>query len=122
MEQEALESFREKIEAQIAVIRERLNQHTQCAVETDTNELADEIDRASVEETRRIELHRIEHDKTKIQQLLAALTRIEKGDFGYCESCGEDISYSRLKIRPESAYCIDCQSIDEIRSHQFRAS
>ncbi len=37
-----------------------------------------------------------------------ALDRIEKGEYGYCVECGEEISDGRLEARPESALCINC--------------
>lgn len=120
MDPAILATFRTRIELEIAAIRGRLQQHTQNAVGTDLNEMADTIDRASVEESRYMELNRIEHEKNKLRLLVAALARIERGDFGYCESCGIDIGISRLEIKPESAYCIECQNIDEIRAHQYK--
>ncbi len=117
MDQEILATFRKRIENQINIIRDRLAQHTQGAVCIDLNELADEVDRASIEEFRRMALNRIEHDENKLKMLISALSRINNGEFGYCESCGEQINKHRLEIRPESAYCIDCQNIDETRAH-----
>ena len=37
-----------------------------------------------------------------------ALERIEKGEYGYCVECGEEISEGRLEARPEAALCINC--------------
>lgn len=41
-------------------------------------------------------------------QLVAALRRIEEGEFGYCEDCGDDIALPRLELDPAAAKCIDC--------------
>lgn len=38
----------------------------------------------------------------------AALTRIEAGEFGWCEECGEAIAEKRLDIDPTNAYCATC--------------
>ena len=41
---------------------------------------------------------------------------IEKERYGLCRRCGDPIGYPRLKARPESPYCLDCQ--DEVdRKH-----
>jgi RNA polymerase-binding transcription factor DksA len=37
-----------------------------------------------------------------------ALTRIEKGVFGKCEECGQDIPVERLEILPYARYCVPC--------------
>lgn len=42
--------------------------------------------------------------------LLEALVRIEEGEFGYCEDCGEDIAQKRLELNPAATKCISCAS------------
>lgn len=37
-----------------------------------------------------------------------ALERIEKGTYGRCVRCGEEIVRGRLEIMPESAFCVKC--------------
>ena len=45
----------------------------------------------------------------RAEDIKAALIRINKGKYGVCQKCGKDIPQARLKIIPESAYCIDCE-------------
>lgn len=40
--------------------------------------------------------------------LRAALQRLETGRYGFCDECGEDIAYGRLKADPTAKYCIAC--------------
>lgn len=40
--------------------------------------------------------------------LVAALARLETGDFGYCDDCGEEIDPRRLEHNPAVTRCIDC--------------
>lgn len=47
---------------------------------------------------------------TKIDQ---ALERIEKGSFGICEECGQEIGLKRLGARPVAALCIECKTDQE---------
>ena len=44
------------------------------------------------------------------RRLTAALSRIEDGEFGYCEDCGEDITRKRLELDPSAIKCISCAS------------
>ncbi|MFQ5622358.1 MAG: TraR/DksA family transcriptional regulator [Paracoccaceae bacterium] len=44
------------------------------------------------------------------QSLRAALQRLDAGEFGYCETCGEDIARKRLQLNPAATRCIDCVS------------
>ena len=39
-------------------------------------------------------------------------------DFGYCDSCGEEIGIRRLEARPTADLCIDCKTLAEIREKQ----
>ncbi|MFC3614953.1 TraR/DksA family transcriptional regulator [Lutimaribacter marinistellae] len=47
---------------------------------------------------------------TETVRLLAALERIEEGDFGYCEDCGEEIAKGRLELDPAATRCVSCAS------------
>lgn len=40
--------------------------------------------------------------------LLAALARLDNGEFGYCEDCGDDIAAKRLEFSPFVTKCITC--------------
>ena len=41
-------------------------------------------------------------------RLKAALARMEEGEFGYCEDCGEEIAAGRLRLDPAAIKCVDC--------------
>lgn len=40
----------------------------------------------------------------------AALRTLKSGHYGLCRSCEEPISLKRLKARPETPFCIECQT------------
>jgi len=42
------------------------------------------------------------------RRLRAALGRIDEGEFGYCEDCGEAIAPARLDLDPGVTRCISC--------------
>ena len=48
------------------------------------------------------------------QQMLvrldAALERLDSGEFGYCQECGDAIAERRLVIDPTTLFCTSCQS------------
>ncbi len=41
-------------------------------------------------------------------RIVAALRRIEAGDYGWCAACGEDIAPARLLNDPTVTHCINC--------------
>ena len=49
----------------------------------------------------------------KLRQIQAALDAIEREEYGYCRSCEEPIGFRRLKARPETPFCLDCQDARE---------
>ncbi|KIC37611.1 TraR/DksA family transcriptional regulator [Leisingera sp. ANG-M7] len=44
------------------------------------------------------------------QRLQAALARMDEGEYGFCEDCGEDIALKRLQLDPAALMCISCAS------------
>jgi DnaK suppressor protein len=50
------------------------------------------------------------NEKEVLQQIEAALERIENGSFGKCEECGRSIAKARLDAIPYAALCVKCAS------------
>ncbi len=73
----------------------------------------DPTDRASLESERNFMLRIRDRENKLIKKVRKALNRIEKGTFGICEECGENISIKRLKARPVTTQCIDCKTKEE---------
>ena len=48
--------------------------------------------------------------ETELQRIATALSRIEKGDYGYCLECDKKIAAARLEIDPAAPLCINCAS------------
>jgi DnaK suppressor protein len=46
--------------------------------------------------------------RTEIEKIKLAIARIDSGDYGICEVCGEPISNERLKVLPYACMCIKC--------------
>lgn len=44
----------------------------------------------------------------EIEQIKAALVRIENKTYGTCAGCGEPISLERLDVHPHTALCREC--------------
>jgi DnaK suppressor protein len=58
-----------------------------------------------------------ENDRAKLLMIDEALERVDAGDFGECQECGEQISEIRLKAIPWAPYCIECQEEKESGAH-----
>jgi DnaK suppressor protein len=55
----------------------------------------------------------LESDETLLDQIEAALKRIEGGCYGRCDECGEDIPTTRLDAIPYAAECVRCAKTHE---------
>ena len=48
--------------------------------------------------------------KQQLDDVDAALAKIDAGTYGDCDQCGGDIGEARLEFRPESVRCVNCKT------------
>jgi RNA polymerase-binding protein DksA len=99
------EKLREQLTKQLAVIE---NRHAK--VDRDLHRLpdADSQERAQQAENDEV-LEGLEvQSRDEIEQIRAALGRIDRGEYGDCLECGDPISAGRLEALPFTAVCIEC--------------
>ena len=68
----------------------------------------DEAARASDSARKDMAVATIERERRTLEQIEAALSRIKKGNYGTCVSCGETIPGARLKAIPWARVCVRC--------------
>ena len=73
----------------------------------------DQIDRASLEADKTLELRTRDRARKLISKIDEALKRIEDGVYGYCEETGEPIGVDRLDVRPVATLSIEAQERHE---------
>ncbi len=56
------------------------------------------------------EIALIRNEEDILNQVEAALCRIDEGSFGACEECGGPIASARLEALPFTPYCVRCAS------------
>jgi RNA polymerase-binding transcription factor DksA len=61
-----------------------------------------------------------EQSRRRVDDIQAALARIEAGTYGYCEICGHVISQARLEVLPMARYCVRCQQHRENMASGWR--
>ena len=49
-----------------------------------------------------------ERRKLEMRKIENALARIDSGDYGYCQMCGEEIALKRLEFDLTAEHCISC--------------
>ena len=80
---------------------------------------ADPIDRASQEEEFAFELRTRDRERKLINKIAISIEQIKQDEYGWCESCGDEIGVKRLEARPTATHCIDCKTLDEIKEKQL---
>lgn len=48
----------------------------------------------------------------ELTRITRALELMEEGEYGYCQSCGNEIPVRRLELDPSSLVCVDCAGKD----------
>jgi DnaK suppressor protein len=112
----------EQIEAYRQTLLELKDELTAALRSTDESSKTVELDQAAFGRLSRIDaIQQQQMSKAyrgrvriRLQQVKAALSAIDRGDYGHCNACGEPIALKRLEIRPESPICVECQSEREV--------
>lgn len=112
MNKKELKAFKKLLEEQLDELLEDAGKTASEMADEKTN-FPDPTDRASLESDRNFELRIRDRERKLIGKIREALERIEEGEFGFCESCEEEIGIARLKARPVTTMCIDCKTEQE---------
>lgn len=92
------------------------------AIKVKSEDLPDVVDRSSMETDRNFTLRLLDRERKLLKKIDEALARIDDGEFGVCESCGEEIGRERLIARPVATLCIGCkQAQEEAQEQQEKA-
>lgn len=117
MEPDRLLVFRKLLEERLASLESSFGARLGELVDQ-RDVLADTTDIATEESDRDLTLRMHDHERKVVDEIRAAIRRIDDGDYGVCEACGDDIGERRLLARPMATHCIDCMT--EIEATQRR--
>ena len=76
-------------------------------------DLPDEVDLATTESGQALNLMLRDRERVLLRKIEKALEKIETGEYGLCENCGEPIEVKRLEARPVTDLCILCKEEQE---------
>ena len=81
--------------------------------ERDAEATQDPADMAPNAYTKELLMSMSTNDRQLLDSIDAALSRIEEGEYGKCDNCGELIHEKRLEALPWAQHCVDCQELNE---------
>nr|WP_028669418.1 TraR/DksA C4-type zinc finger protein [Saccharospirillum impatiens] len=113
-----LEFFRNLLQEQADEVRASLKEARE-TLATFENE-PDELDKASIEEERRMNLRFLDRQTKLLPKIDDAIKRINSNDFGYCAVTGEPIGVRRLLLRPTATLCAEEKQRQERQERNFR--
>lgn len=85
-------------------------------------EVGDAQDRASEEEQFENSIRVGDHERAHLQEVEAALVRMDKGTYGECEETGDPIPFARLKLEPTTRYTVDALEVLEQERNRDRVA
>lgn len=75
--------------------------------------VSEEVDQAQIHEQRFIELRLRDRDRRLLKKIDAALLRLQRDEYGWCEETGEPIGLERLMARPATTLSVEGKQIRE---------
>ena len=112
MNKKKLEEFKELLQEQMDQLLHDAGKTVSEMTDEKTN-FPDPTDRASLESDRNFELRIRDRERRLIGKIREALDRIEDGECGESEDCGDQFGEARLKARPVTTLCIECKTEQE---------
>ena len=85
----------------------------------DTVVVPDPADRATIEEEHALELRTRDRERKLLKKIEQSITRIDAGDYGYCDETGEPIGVGRLLARPTATLSLEAQQRRELKQKMF---
>jgi DnaK suppressor protein len=105
-----LKKARETLEEMRAQLLRNVKQEVQEGREQTKDEGMDTYDIASDARDREINLILNDREREKLQAIDEALSRVDDGTYGICESCESEIAEARLQALPFTRVCVSCQA------------
>ena len=100
-----LEEVRQSLEARLDKLTGRIS-----VIESELRSRGsdDSQDRATESENQEVLEKLSEAEREEVEEIRAALGRIQNGDYAICASCGKDIPPARLNAVPYTSVCVEC--------------
>ncbi|MGD0152635.1 MAG: TraR/DksA C4-type zinc finger protein [Thermacetogeniaceae bacterium] len=119
MNQDQLQHFRQRLDHERARERELLDHLEEGLLGVDQRDALSElsvcdnhpadIGTETFERSKDIGLR--DRGRVRLVKIDEALARLDKGSYGTCEHCGDQIPEARLEAVPETTLCVHCQEI-----------
>lgn len=77
------------------------------------NRHADNEDEGAADLQSDIDIASMERDARELVEIVEALQRMDRAEYGACIDCGKHIAWARLQAQPHAKRCIHCEEARE---------
>jgi len=91
-------------------IRRELTKHGEQQYGDLVQGVGDPEDAATADVLIDLNLADIDRDAQELKAIQDALARLARGEYGFCQRCGEEIAPARLEALPHATLCVRCQT------------
>ena len=116
MDAKKIEAFRKRLSAEYENLVTSIGRSRLAAEEIKFEHTEDEGDLATISHDKHLLYNLQESDFRRVRFIKEALKAMDRGQYGECARCGEDIREKRLDAVPWATVCVECQERAE-REH-----
>ena len=109
MHQKKIKDTRLRLSNEYENLIKSINRNRMAAEEIKLENTEDEADRATISHNKELLYNLHESDSMRLRFIQEALKALDRGQYGECVRCGEDINEKRLVAVPWTTLCIRCQ-------------
>src|ERR1700731_1430440 len=109
MDDKKTQKFRLRLSEEYQKLIRSINRNRLAEEEITLENTEDEGDLATISHNKELLYNLHESDFQRLKSIQEALKRMDRGEFGECTRCGEDINEKRLMAVPWATMCITCQ-------------
>jgi len=109
MDKKTVESYRKKLLDKRRELMAAYTKNRQHGRESDEGGSKDLADKASSSYAKEFLYSLSNTERSILSEIEASLARMEEGEYGVCDECGQKINRKRLDAVPWARYCVPCK-------------
>lgn len=103
-------NFKETIDSEIETLRQEIKLLKSAIYPDRGKGPSDKVAHIAFKQEQSIHIQRHEEATKRLNRLRHAYLKIDTPEYGICKECEEEIPLDRLKLMPESSYCVECMN------------
>ena len=108
-----MEDIKQKLQEEKEQILVELQAQRAFNQDDSRKDVGDEVDSSVNAQARELSLLMRDRNRDRLEAIEEAIQRMQTGDYGFCEECGDSIPKRRLIAMPLARMCVNCQQDQE---------